>query len=69
MFRVFDNFYRVRSSETRMIVGSGLGLSIVKSIVESYGGELDVESTLGEGSAFTVTLPLGQPEVPAEAPS
>ncbi|HEY4619714.1 MAG TPA: sensor histidine kinase, partial [Nitrospirota bacterium] len=54
--RVFDRFYRVDSSRGQT-VGSGLGLSIVGAIVESHGGNIKVESTLGKGSIFSVFLP------------
>jgi two-component system phosphate regulon sensor histidine kinase PhoR len=53
--RVFDRFYRVDPSHT--IPGTGLGLSIVKEIVKAHGGEVQFESTPGEGSTFVVTLP------------
>jgi len=55
--KVFDRFYRVDSSRGQT-VGSGLGLSIVGAIVESHGGNIKVESTLGKGSVFSVFLPL-----------
>lgn len=55
--RIFDRFYRVDESRS-VTVGSGLGLSIVKSIVEEHGGSVEVTSTPGEGSAFEVCLPL-----------
>jgi two-component system phosphate regulon sensor histidine kinase PhoR len=54
---IFDRFYRVRTTETKDIEGSGLGLAIVKSIVERHGGNVSVESGLGKGSCFTVSLP------------
>ena len=55
--RVFDRFYRgTRANEARGS-GSGLGLAIVRSIVEMHGGAVAVESRLGAGSTFTVTLP------------
>ncbi len=55
--RIFDRFFRgSRASEARGS-GSGLGLAIVRSIVEMHGGTVDVESRLGEGSIFRVTLP------------
>lgn len=54
--KVFDRFYRVDSSRGQT-VGSGLGLSIVGAIVESHGGKINVESTPGKGSIFSVFLP------------
>ncbi|WP_019913764.1 sensor histidine kinase [Paenibacillus sp. HW567] len=54
---VFDRFYRSDSSRTRKYGGSGLGLSITKSIVEAHSGDIRVESVPGEGTAFKVTLP------------
>ncbi len=65
--KVFDRFYREDSSRTRNIEGFGLGLSIVKSIVEAHGGKILVSSRLGEGSIFTVRLPLSQ--IPPIVPS
>lgn len=57
---IFDKFYRVRSRETRMVVGTGLGLPIVKGIIDAHGGAIDVESDVGKGTTFTVKLPLTQ---------
>lgn len=57
MDKIFKDFYRLKTPETRNITGSGLGLSIVKQIVGLYNGTIKVRSTLGEGSIFTVTLP------------
>ncbi len=54
---LFEPFYRVRNADTAQIEGSGLGLSIVKTIVEKHGGEVFVESNLGEGSTFGFWLP------------
>ena len=55
---IFERFYRVRNDDTWRIEGTGLGLEIVKAIVEKHGGTIAVSSVLGEGSSFVVTLPL-----------
>lgn len=60
--RVFDRFYRVRRSETESIEGTGLGLAIVKKLIEAHRGRIGLVSALGEGSTFTVTLPLAPQE-------
>ncbi|MFO7774391.1 MAG: PAS domain S-box protein [Candidatus Hydrogenedentota bacterium] len=55
--RVFDKFYQVDSDLSRRYSGTGIGLSIAKSIVQAHGGEITVNSTPGEGSTFSFTLP------------
>jgi two-component system phosphate regulon sensor histidine kinase PhoR len=54
---VFDEFFREKRRETRDLVGNGLGLAIVKRLVERTGGRLEVRSSDGEGSTFSVLLP------------
>ena len=55
--RVFDEFYRVKNEQTATIPGTGLGLTLVRRLVEMHQGRIDVESTPGKGSAFQVRLP------------
>jgi two-component system, OmpR family, sensor kinase len=56
--RVFERFFRADPSRVRSSGGSGLGLSIVAALVAAHGGHVQVESTLGQGTTFTVRIPL-----------
>lgn len=56
---IFDRFYRVDHSRNRQSGGSGLGLAISETIIKAHGGSIRAESVLGEGSVFTISLPLG----------
>ncbi len=56
--RLFTRFFRTRDAEERSIQGVGLGLSIIKAIVDSHGGRIEVDSEVGAGSVFRVRLPI-----------
>jgi signal transduction histidine kinase len=61
--RVFDPFYRVEGRGEQRVAGAGLGLAIVRHLVAAHGGEVGVTSQLGQGSTFTVRLPVAPGEV------
>jgi signal transduction histidine kinase len=56
--RIFEKFYRIKTEETRSISGSGLGLSIVKGIVDAHRGSVRAESEVGKGTTFDISLPV-----------
>ncbi|MDT8402439.1 MAG: HAMP domain-containing sensor histidine kinase [Bacteroidales bacterium] len=59
--KIFSRFYRAGDELTQTVKGSGIGLTIVKQLVEAHGGTIDVESEIGKGSTFIVALPLTGP--------
>jgi two-component system phosphate regulon sensor histidine kinase PhoR len=62
--RLTERFYRVDVSDSRAQGGTGLGLALVKHVLNRHGGRLSIESTLGAGAAFTMHLPLSSAEPP-----
>ena len=66
--KLFTKFFRVDSSTTQEVGGSGLGLTITKSIVEMHGGKIWVKSEIGKGSTFSFTLPAVAPVKPSVHP-
>ncbi len=63
---VFDRFHRVPNTRSRTHEGSGIGLALVHELVKIHGGTMQVESMLGRGSTFTVSIPLGQAHLARE---
>jgi len=63
--KIFERFYRLGSELRRETPGVGIGLSIVKHVVEAHGGHVRVESQLGEGSRFTIELPMNHQDTKA----
>jgi signal transduction histidine kinase/DNA-binding response OmpR family regulator/ligand-binding sensor domain-containing protein len=64
--KIFDRFYQVDESQTREHEGSGIGLALVKELVEIHHGTIGVKSQVGRGTEFTVRLPLGRSHLKAE---
>ena len=65
--KIFDQFYQIEHGVIRR-KGTGLGLSLTRGFVELHGGTVEVESTVGQGSTFRVTLPVDCRNVVREAP-
>ncbi|MEG3933198.1 ATP-binding protein [Microcoleus sp. T3_B1] len=63
---LFERFHRIKNSQGRSFEGSGIGLSLVQELVKLHGGAIDVSSTFGQGSCFTVTIPTGTAHLPPE---
>jgi signal transduction histidine kinase len=57
--RITERFYRVDKDRSREVGGTGLGLAIVKHLIQAHGGELHIESVLGQGTTVSFTLPAG----------
>ena len=60
--KIFERFHRVDNRDNREIGGTGIGLFLVKSLVEAHHGQVTVESEIGKGTSFIFILPLVQPE-------
>jgi signal transduction histidine kinase len=72
--RIFDRFHRVPNARSRTHEGTGIGLALVQELVKLHGGQIDVSSSVGKGTTFTVTVPFGSEHLPpghlvAAAPS
>jgi len=61
---LFERFHRVKGAQSRSFEGSGIGLALVQELVRLHGGEVEVESTVGQGTSFTITLPFGHAHLP-----
>ncbi len=64
--QVFERFHRIESTQARTYEGTGIGLALVQELVKLHGGNVRVESAVGAGSTFTVTIPSGKEHLPAE---
>ena len=64
--RVFERFHRIEGVHARTYEGTGIGLALVQELVKLHGGSVRVESALGQGSTFTVTIASGNAHLPAE---
>jgi PAS domain S-box-containing protein len=62
--RVFDRFHRVEGQAGRSVEGSGIGLSLVRELVQLHGGTIEVDSIQGQGTTFTLRLPFGAAHLP-----
>ncbi len=64
--QLFERFYRVKNARGRTFEGSGIGLALVQELVKQHGGTVSVDSEVGVGSTFSVTLKLGKDHLPAD---
>ena len=63
---LFERFHRIRGAKARTHEGSGIGLALVYELVKLHSGTIHVESVLGEGTSFTITIPLGSAHLPSD---
>ncbi len=63
---LFERFYQVRGTQARTHEGSGIGLALVHELVQLHGGTINVSSTVGEGTCFTIALPFGTEHLPSD---
>jgi signal transduction histidine kinase len=66
MSRLFERFHRVENARGRTHEGSGIGLALVQELVHLHGGSITAESVVGQGTTFTVTVPLGSAHLPPD---
>ena len=64
--RLFERFYRVAGQRSRSFEGSGIGLALIHELVKLHGGTIDVDSEVGSGTTFTVSVPFGSSHLPRE---
>ena len=64
--RMFERFHRIEGMQARTYEGTGIGLALVQELVKLHGGSVRVESAVGAGTTFTVTIPRGKEHLPAE---
>ncbi len=63
---MFERFHRIEGTQARTYEGTGIGLALVQELIKLHGGHVRVESTVGQGSTFIVTIPCGTAHLPAE---
>ncbi len=64
--RIFERFHRIENAQGRTHEGSGIGLALVQELVKLHGGSISATSSFGEGTTFTVTIPVGKDHLPSE---
>jgi signal transduction histidine kinase len=64
---LFERFYQVRGAKGRTNEGSGIGLALVHELIRLHGGTIDVSSTVGQGSCFTIAIPFGTAHLPSDS--